>query len=111
MRQQWVPHFERYGVTAIFENDHHNYKRTHPIRGHKRDDKNGIVYLGDGAWGVKTRSVPKDAWYLAQAEPRRHLHHVTLPVKGPIKVEAVDADGKVFDKSTIARPRTIPEAP
>ena len=109
MRAQWVPHFERHGVTAVFENDHHNFKRTHPIRGHKRDDKNGIVYLGDGAWGVTPRTVPKNAWYLAKAEPRRHLYHVTLPPKGPVQVEAIDAKGVVFDKSSIARPRTEPE--
>lgn len=109
MRAQWVPHFERHGVTAVFENDHHNYKRTHPIRGHKRDDKTGIVYLGDGAWGVNTRTVPKNAWYLAKAEPRRHLFHVTLPPSRPVLVEAVDAAGVVFDKTRFQRPRTPPQ--
>jgi acid phosphatase type 7 len=108
IRTHWVPHFERHGVTAVFENDHHNYKRTHPIRGHKRDDAAGLVYLGDGAWGVNTRTVPKDAWYLAKAEPRRHLYHVTLPPSGPVLVEAVDAKGVVFDKTSFARPRTAP---
>jgi hypothetical protein len=29
IRENWVPHFERFGLTAVFENDHHNYKRTH----------------------------------------------------------------------------------
>lgn len=106
IRQQWIPHFERHGVTAVFENDHHNYKRTHPIRGHKRDDENGIVYLGDGAWGVNTRTVPKNAWYLAKAETRRHLFHITLPANGPVLVEAVDAKGVVFDKTKFASPRT-----
>jgi hypothetical protein len=95
-------------VTAVFENDHHNYKRTHPIRGHKRDDT-GIVYLGDGAWGVTTRTVPKDAWYLAKAEPRRHLFHITLPPDGPVLVQAVDAAGVVFDATSFPRPRTPPK--
>jgi acid phosphatase type 7 len=108
IREHWIPHFERHGVTAVFENDHHNYKRTHPIRGHKRSDADGIVYLGDGAWGVNTRTVPKNAWYLAHAEPRRHLFHITLPPKGPVQVEAVDAKGKVFDKTSFIRPRTPP---
>jgi acid phosphatase type 7 len=106
IRSQWISHFEQHGVTAVFENDHHNFKRTHPIRGHRRDDANGIVYLGDGAWGVTTRTVPKDAWYLAKAEPRRHLWHVTLPQSGPVLAEAVDAAGVVFDKATFTRPRT-----
>jgi hypothetical protein len=106
IREQWVPLFERYGVTAVFENDHHTYKRSFPIRGHKRDDENGLVYLGDGAWGVGTRAVVKDAWYLAKAESRRHLFHVTLPVTGPVLVEAVDGKGVVFDKTSLTRPRT-----
>ncbi|MDB6151138.1 MAG: hypothetical protein JWQ44_2586 [Chthoniobacter sp.] len=111
IRNQWIPHFERHGVTAVFENDHHNYKRTYPIRGHQRDDKTGLVYLGDGAWGVNTRTVPKDAWYLAKTEPRRHLYHVTLPLKGPVTVEAIDAKGVVFDKTSFVLPRTVPVAP
>ncbi|MDZ4287418.1 MAG: metallophosphoesterase family protein, partial [Prosthecobacter sp.] len=104
LRTHWIPHFERHGVTAVFEHDHHNYKRTHPLRGHRRDDKNGIIYLGDGAWGVNTRTVPKDAWYLAKAEPRRHLFHVTLNPDGTMKAEAVAADGEVFDQVTLSQP-------
>lgn len=111
IRNQWIPHFEKHGVSAVFENDHHNYKRTHPLRGHQRDDANGITYLGDGAWGVATRSVPKDAWYLAYAEPRRHLFHVTLNLDGTIKAEAVSGSGKVFDGVTLSKPRTTPVAP
>jgi len=111
IRSQWIPHFERHGVTAVFENDHHNYKRTHPLRGHQRDEANGITYLGDGAWGVSTRDVPKDAWYLAYAEPRRHLFHVTLNPDGTVKAEAVSGSGKIFDEVTLARARTVPVAP
>jgi len=67
IQKQWTPHFDRFGVSVVFENDHHNYKRTHRIRNHQRDDENGILYLGDGAWGVGTRTVPAPgkAWYLA----------------------------------------------
>jgi hypothetical protein len=110
IRQQWLPHFEKYGVTAVFENDHHNYKRTYPLRNHQRDDQSGIVYLGDGAWGVGTRTVVKDAWYLAKSESRRHLYHVTLKPTGPVHVEAMDAKGEVFDQVSFDRPRTPPMA-
>ena len=108
IRTHWVPHFEKHGVSAVFEHDHHNYKRSHPLRGHQRDDANGITFLGDGAWGVATRTVPKDAWYLAHAEPRRHLIHVTLNLDGSIKAEAVSGSGKVFDEVTLSKPRTTP---
>ncbi len=111
IRTQWIPHFERHGVTAVFENDHHNYKRSHPIRGHQRDDANGITYLGDGAWGVTPRTVPKDAWYLAHAEPRRHLLHIKLDPDGTWQAEAVDAEGKIFDQASFTKARTAPVAP
>lgn len=111
IRTHWISHFEKHGVSAVFENDHHNYKRSHPLRGHQRDDANGITYLGDGAWGVATRTVPKDAWYLAFAEPRRHLFHVTLTPEGAIKAEAVSGSGTVFDQVTLTKARTTPVAP
>jgi acid phosphatase type 7 len=113
IQQQWIPHFERHGVTAVFENDHHNYKRTHPIRNDQRDDQNGIIYLGDGAWGVGTRTVPAPgkAWYLAHAEPRRHLFEVTLNPDGQVQIRAVDADAIVFDQTELRQARTRPATP
>ena len=51
IQRSWSPLFEEYLVDAVFENDHHVYKRTHPLKGGRRDDENGVVYLGDGAWG------------------------------------------------------------
>ncbi len=113
IRQQWTPHFERYGVSAIFENDHHNYKRTHRIRNHQRDDENGLLYLGDGAWGVGTRTVPEPgkAWYLAHAEPRRHLFEVTLNPDGRAQIRAIDVAGNVFDQVELLTPRTRPAMP
>ena len=65
---------------GIFVNDHHTYKRTHRLRANRVDKKNGILYLGDGCWGVDTRAVPKPGklWYLAKAASRRHLICVTV---------------------------------
>ena len=113
IREHWVPHLERYGVTAVFENDHHNYKRTHRLRGHRRDDENGLLYLGDGAWGVRTRTVPplSEAWYLAKAEPTRHLFHVVLQPSGQARIVAVNDQGGVFDEVNLATPRTRPVGP
>ena len=75
IQQHWMPNWEKYGVPAVFENDHHNYKRTYRPRGDKRDDANGIMYLGDGAWAVETRTVPAlgTAWWLEKAEGRNHV--------------------------------------
>lgn len=113
IREKWMPSWERHGVTAVFENDHHNYKRTHRLRGHKRDDENGILYLGDGAWGVETRTVPdfETGWWLAKAAGRNHVWEVRLRANGTSTVRAVDIDGKEFDRVQIAAPRTKPVAP
>ena len=95
----WCPLFDKYNVTAVFENDHHTYKRTHPLRGNRIDRDRGIVYLGDGCWGVDTRDVPKtdEVWYLAKAESKRHLICVTIRNGKPDYV-AYEANGKVIDR-------------
>jgi acid phosphatase type 7 len=79
IRQQWVPLFESLGVRVAFENHDHTYKRTHPILRGEIHPK-GVVYIGDGAWGVGTRTVhdPAETWYLKRAESQRHLILVTL---------------------------------
>lgn len=113
IQESWIPLFEAHGVSAIFENDHHNYKRTHRILNHQRDDERGLLFLGDGAWGVRTRDVPApgEAWYLAHAEPRRHLIHVILHPDGRAEIDAIDAHGEVFDEVDLDQPRTDPVAP
>ncbi len=110
IRENWTPHFDRFGVTAVFENDHHNFKRTHPLRGHARDDANGIRYLGDGAWGVRTRDVPdlSEAWYLEKAEPRNHVWIVDLKPDKTAHVRAMDPKGEVFDELQLPAARTRP---
>jgi acid phosphatase type 7 len=113
IRNQWVPLFEQYGVTATFENDHHTYKRTHRLLGHQRDDENGILYLGDGAWGVKARPITppvEQIWYLARAEQRNHIWLVTLE-ESAATFEAMDMDGEVFDKVATQTLRSRPVAP
>ena len=97
--KNWCPLFDNYQVTAVFENDHHTYKRTHPLRANRIDPKKGIVYIGDGCWGVDTRTVPKpgELWYLAKAESKRHLICVTIQGGKPTYT-AHEADGKIIDQ-------------
>ncbi len=113
IRKNWVPHFERYGISAAFENDHHNFKRTHPLRNHRRDDANGILYLGDGAWGVVPREVPSPevGWWLAKAESRNHLWEVELHSDGTAGMRAIDPEGTVFDRVELKRARPQPVEP
>jgi len=75
----WVPLFEKYGVRVALENDDHTYKRTYPIFG-DRYDPSGIVYIGDGAWGVGAREplTPEEVWYLKRTASENHFIIVTL---------------------------------
>ncbi len=104
IRENWVPLFEEYGVKVSFENHDHAYKRTYPLR-NNQIDPNGVVYIGDGAWGVSTREIRRshdeDAWYLSkllkQATSERHF------IVGTIHGSAfhylmVNEDGKVIDE-------------
>ena len=115
IRKEWSPLFEKYDVDAVFENDHHTYKRTFPIRDEKVDHENGVLYLGDGAWGAGPRKAPdlsirdrdpdarvdpitkREIWHLARAESRIHMWRVTLS-EGKVLYEAVDKEGVVFDQ-------------
>jgi acid phosphatase type 7 len=101
VREHWVPLFERYGVRVVFENHDHTYKRTFPLR-QNRISVDGIVYIGDGAWGVSTRQIGQwqggeKAWYLERAESVRHF--IVATIHGPHQhFLMVDEDGNVFDE-------------
>lgn len=101
VRRFWVPLFERHDLTAAFEHHDHAYKRTYPIdRGNRHEG--GVVYLGDGAWGVKKPRPPKNpkkVWYLAETAATQHFILVTI--KGNERAfTAIDKEGKVFDSYT-----------
>ena len=98
VRQHWVPLFEKHGVMLALEHHDHAFKRSVPIHREKRDEERGIVYLGDGSWGVEPREVhkPEETWYLEKARSVRHAWVITLDRKGK-KAEAVAEDGSILD--------------
>ena len=97
MRKHWTPLFDKYGLDAAFENDHHIYKRSNLIKDGKVDPA-GTLYIGDGAWGVQTRSFPeKDRWYVAEASPTRHVIEVVIE-KDARTYRAINHEQKVFDE-------------
>lgn len=60
----WADAFYKYRMSLVFESDTHMVKRTYPIRpskkegndeGFVRDDKNGIVFIGEGSWAAPKR--------------------------------------------------------
>jgi acid phosphatase type 7 len=97
VREHFVPLFEKYGIKVAFENHDHAYKRTHPIKAGEVVGKNeGIVYIGDGAWGQKVRPTHQDAWYLARGESYHHAIIVTLE-GDHMDFKMVNKEGEVFD--------------
>ncbi|MBI2259720.1 MAG: metallophosphoesterase family protein [Flavobacteriia bacterium] len=71
--KHFVPLFEKYtNLKLCLENDSHTAKITYPIvsskdtnadEGFVRDDKNGIVYAGEGCWGAPLRKADdKKSW-------------------------------------------------
>jgi hypothetical protein len=98
VRNFWTPLFEAFRITAAFEHHDHAYKRTHLIRDGKQDPQ-GILYLGDGAWGVDCPRRPRSpmhSWYLAHSEQTRHVILVTL-MGSKATFQALNSKGEVFD--------------
>jgi acid phosphatase type 7 len=98
VREHWVPLFEQAGVRVAFEHHDHAYKRTHPLRAGESHPE-GIVYVGDGSWGVNLREL-REQPYIARAEREHHGIHVTLHADR-LDLEAVNSAGEVFDQFTI----------
>jgi hypothetical protein len=57
-RTHWVPLLQNYKFIASMEHHTHHLKYTFPITNGQRDDQNGIVYIGDGCWGVTNQPCP-----------------------------------------------------
>lgn len=101
IRKSWVPLFEKYHVDLAFEHHDHAYKRTHPLLAGKIDKK-GIVYLGDGGWGVKPRTpkTEKERFYLAKTFSSCNFFVVDLE-KTKLFVRAFTPKGELLDQVTI----------
>lgn len=100
IRKHWVPVFEKTGLTAAFENHDHAYKRTMPILNNKPAKLHeGVIYLGDGAWGVdeprKIKHVSQK-WYLVKHAPVRHF--LLMNLSGDTRrVTAISSQGETID--------------
>lgn len=105
VRKHWVPLFDQFGVDAAFENDHHLYKRTMPLK-NGEIDPSGTLYIGDGAWGVDLRDVPWDKTnkleYLVRAAKEHHLIRVQLHPNRQ-QFDALNGKGVRIDSTALFR--------
>lgn len=100
-RKHWLPLFDKYELTAGFENHDHTLKRTHMLRGNAKVNSGGTVYVGDGCWGVGTRPSDK-RWYHAVSESKRHTWRVTAS-KDVVEFTAIGRMGEVLDQFSIEK--------
>jgi acid phosphatase type 7 len=107
VRLHWVPLFEENGIALSFENHDHTFKRTKPLRNNKVDPE-GVVYIGDGAWGVTTRrdDDAHNRWYLEKVTDDNHFWEIILYPESRV-VQAFDTKGGLLDffEQTINEPR------
>lgn len=104
IQEYWCPLFEKYGVDCVFENDHHVYKRTKKIVDGVPDPEKGVLYIGDGAWGARLRTITERGLarvdgrdYLETWVSRHHLVTVTIDPDGMKHYRAKAPGGEVFD--------------
>lgn len=101
VRNNFVPAFEKYSnVRVAFENHDHAYKKTHPIR-NNQVSPTGIVYMGDGAWGVGVRNIgphygTEKGWYLDNAQSYHHFILVELRDED-MNISVIGRNGVQFD--------------
>jgi 3',5'-cyclic AMP phosphodiesterase CpdA len=99
IRKNWVPVFDSYSLRAAFEHHDHTYKRTDPLKKGKKHP-NGVVYLGDGAWGVANPRKPKRYNPLmAKCSSSPNFILVTLNEAG-CKYEGINQKGEIIDVYT-----------
>jgi len=96
IRKCWSPLFEQYHLNLAFEHHNHAYKRTYPIKNNQIDAE-GVVYLGDGSWGVSPRYVKNSKmWYLEKAKKINAVCLITLDEKEG-QMEALSIEGDRID--------------
>lgn len=105
--QSWVPIFEKHNVDLVCESDGHTIKRTIPIRGNVKDET-GVVYIGEGGFGVAQRTPKTERWYLqppGMSGAASHAFLLTFSRKN-LTGQCIQLDGKIADQFTL-NPRNI----
>ena len=99
VRTYWVPLFEKWKLQTAFEHHDHAYKRTHPLL-KNRAHPEGVVYLGDGGWGVeKPRKLHSKKHYLAKFACCRHFIAVAITPSHQ-QFKCINDQGQIIDEWT-----------
>jgi acid phosphatase type 7 len=103
LREAWSPLFERFGVDIVFAGHEHNYERSAPVRDYTAvGGRFPVVYIVTGGGGKQLYEVGRSPWTAFSAMV---YHFVRVDVSGRhIRVQAVNAEGQVFDQAEWDRP-------
>jgi len=104
-RKAWASVFEENRFVAVFENHVHLYKKTFPIK----DDKvvpleEGVVYFGDGNWGISPNACNIKNGGAANAtgliEKSSNVNHVWIMEMNPTDYTfyAINKNNQIFDQ-------------
>jgi len=99
----WIPIFEKYNFMGVFENHVHLFKRTFPLKFTKQIQSPGVVYFGDGAWGVNVNDC-----YAEDPNPNitglfeklGSINHVWIVKITPqtLEYQAINLNGEIIDQ-------------
>lgn len=98
IRKNWVPLFEKYHLHVAFEHHDHAYKRSH-LLWEGRPSPKGVLYLGDGAWGVSRPRRPsffRRPPYLQKILAERHFIVAEFS-QTTRSYTAMDDQGRILD--------------
>lgn len=96
LRAQLEPLYVKYGVNAVFAGHAHSYERVKPQK--------GVHYFTEGASGeIKKRSLNRRSTLMASGEDMVNSFLIVQATEDEMKVEAIAADGRLIDSSSIKR--------
>jgi len=101
----WGPLFEEHNFASVFENHKHLYKKTFPIKGGlPNPDGDGVVYFGDGNWGITPDNCLQNGQtngnHTGAIEVYGDVNHVWILDINPenLTFYAINPSGEIFDK-------------
>ena len=98
-KMKWIAEFDKAGLAIAVESDGHVLKRTHLMRGNKKDP-NGTLYVGDGGYGAPPRRPrPKD--YHAFTKYEKAFYFIVEFHPDRLTYNCVSIDGKIVDTFTV----------
>jgi hypothetical protein len=106
IRRQWCPLFDRYGVDLVLSGHVHRLQRTYPIRANRAlpEGSAAPVYLMTVAVGQRGEEAKRPRYALVNLEPGVPIYHAFELRGSRLTMQALDADGKEWDRLEIAKP-------